>query len=60
MSDSWPVGLPETLWNYERFQVQDVPQIPMMGVQFAPQFVIAFVLGLLFIAYFAWDRFNTR
>ncbi|KQY63386.1 hypothetical protein ASD52_14455 [Ensifer sp. Root142] len=60
MSDSWPSGVPETLWNYGRLQVQDVPQIPMMGVQFAQQFVIAFVLGWLFIAYFAWERFNTR
>ncbi|PJR10695.1 transporter substrate-binding domain-containing protein [Sinorhizobium meliloti] len=60
MSDSWPVGLPETLWNYGRLQVQDVPQIPMMGVHFAPQFLVAFVLGWLFIIYFAWDRFNTR
>ncbi|TGQ35034.1 transporter substrate-binding domain-containing protein [Mesorhizobium sp. M00.F.Ca.ET.216.01.1.1] len=60
MSDSWPVGLPETLWDYGNLPVQDLPQIPMMGVHFAQQFVIAFVFGWLFIAYFAWDRFNTR
>ncbi|MBB3979352.1 hypothetical protein GGQ64_004592 [Rhizobium azooxidifex] len=60
MTDSWPVGVPETLWNYGSLKVQDVPQIPMMGVQFARQFVIAFILGWLFITYFAWDRFNSR
>ncbi|MER9465373.1 transporter substrate-binding domain-containing protein [Mesorhizobium sp. M0482] len=54
------MSVPETLWNYGRLQVQDMPQIPMMGVYFAQQFVIAFVLGWLFIAYFAWERFNTR
>ncbi|NKL04078.1 hypothetical protein [Rhizobium leguminosarum] len=37
-----------------------MPQIPMMGVHFADQFLVAFVVGVLFVAYFAWDRFHTR
>ncbi|WP_192937131.1 transporter substrate-binding domain-containing protein [Sinorhizobium meliloti] len=32
----------------------------MMGVQFSQQFLIAFVVGLFFIVYFAWDRFNSK
>ncbi|MEH7837054.1 hypothetical protein V7796_15095 [Rhizobium laguerreae] len=60
MSDSWPADAPETLWHYRRLQIQEMPQIPMMGVHFADRFLIAFAVGLLFIAYFAWDRFNTR
>ncbi|NKJ72721.1 transporter substrate-binding domain-containing protein [Rhizobium leguminosarum bv. viciae] len=57
MSEAWPAGVPETLWHYKDLQPNNPPQIPMMGVQFAQQFLIAFVVGLLFIAYFAWDRF---
>jgi hypothetical protein len=60
MSNSWPEGVPETLWNYGGLRIQDIPQIPMMGVQFERQFVIAFVAGGLFLAYFAWDRFDNR
>ncbi|MFF0946518.1 hypothetical protein ACFYE9_02235 [Rhizobium leguminosarum] len=40
--------------------MQEMPQIPMMGVHFADQFLVAFVVGLIFIAFFAWDRFHTR
>lgn len=60
MSEAWPAGVPETLWHYRNLQAHDPPQIPMMGVQFAQQFLIAFVVGLLFITYFAWDRFNRQ
>jgi len=60
MSEAWPAGVPETLWHYRDLQPNDPPQIPMMGVQFAQQFLIAFVVGLLFIAYFAWDRFYRK
>jgi len=59
-SGSWPSDIPETLWNYRGLQVQDVPQIPMMGVSFTRQFLVAFAVGFLFVAYVAWDRFNTR
>ncbi|NEJ98640.1 ABC-three component system protein [Rhizobium ruizarguesonis] len=58
MSEAWPEGVPETLWHYRDLQHNDPPQIPMMGVQFAQQFLIAFVVGLLFITYFAWERFH--
>ncbi|MGH0297806.1 hypothetical protein [Sinorhizobium meliloti] len=58
MSEAWPTGVPETLWHYRNLQPNDPPQIPMMGVQFAPQFLIAFAVGLLFITYFAWQRFH--
>ena len=35
MSNSWPSGVPETLWNYGLLLPQDQPQLPMMGVQVA-------------------------
>jgi hypothetical protein len=44
------------LWK----QIEDIPQLPMMGVEFARQFVVAFVVGGLFLAYFAFVRFNDR
>jgi ABC-type amino acid transport substrate-binding protein len=60
MSEAWPAGVPQTLWHYRDLQPNNPPQIPMMGVQFGQQFLIAFVVGLLFITYFAWDRFNQQ
>ena len=59
MSSSWPEGLPQTLWNYGRMQIQDVPQVPMMGVRFSDQFKLAFLAGFIFVGYVAWQRFNT-
>ncbi|PSS59702.1 hypothetical protein C6558_36610 [Ensifer sp. NM-2] len=58
MSEAWPAGVPETLWHYKDLQPNDPPHIPMMGVQFAQQFLIAFLVGLLFLTYFAWQRFH--
>lgn len=60
MSNSWPTGIPETLWNYRLLQEQVAPQIPMMGIFIAPQFLYSFALGCAFIGYFAWDRFKKR
>ncbi|MGO7421268.1 hypothetical protein ACCT09_15280, partial [Rhizobium ruizarguesonis] len=60
MSASSPEGVPDTLWRYKALQLQEMPQIPMMGVHFSQQFLTAFILGLAFLCYFAWDRFNTR
>lgn len=60
MSNSWPAGVPETLWNYSVLQEKVAPQIPMMGIEIAPQFLYMFALGCGFIAYFAWDRFKKR
>jgi len=60
MSEAWPRGVPETLWHYRDLENGNPPQIPMMGVQFSQQFLIAFVVGLFFIVYFAWDRFNSK
>ena len=58
MSNSWPSGVAETLWNYGRLLPQDQPQLPMMGVAGRPGVLVAFVIGCAFLAYFAWDRFN--
>lgn len=60
MSNSWPAGIPETLWNYRLLQEQIAPQIPMMGIYIAPQFLYSFAIGCAFIGYFAWDRFKKR
>jgi ABC-type amino acid transport substrate-binding protein len=60
MSEAWPAGVPETLWRYRNLRPNETPQIPMMGVEFGQQFLIAFVVGLLFLGYFARVRFNTR
>jgi len=60
VSNSWPAGVPETLWNYRLLQEQVAPQIPMMGIYIAPQFLYSFAIGCAFVAYFAWDRFKKR
>jgi len=60
MSNSWPSGVPETLWNYSVLQEKVAPQIPMMGIEIAPRFLYMFAVGCGFIAYFAWDRFKKR
>lgn len=60
MSDSWPSGVPPTLWNYTLLQDQVGPQIPMLGVRIAPEFLYMFGVGCAFIVYFAWDRFRNR
>lgn len=53
MSASSPEGVPDTLWRYKALQLQEMPQIPMMGVHFSQQFLTAFILGLAFLCYFA-------
>ena len=60
MSDSWPADLPSTLWNYTLLQEKVGPQLPMMGVRIAPEFLYTFWVGCAFIVYFAWDRFRNR
>ena len=60
MSNSWPAGVPETLWNYGSLRIEDIPPLPMMGVQASRQFGIAFVLACLFLAWFAYTRFTKR
>jgi len=52
--------VPETLWNYSLLTMQQAPQLPMMGVRFAPEFLYSFIIGCGFVTYFAWDRFNNR
>ena len=56
----WPQGVPETLWNYGLMQAQQPPPFPFMGLRFEPGFLVAFVFGLLFVAFFAWRRFKEK
>ena len=56
----WPNSVPETLWNYGLVQAQQPPPFPFMGFRFETNFLIAFVFGLLFVAFFAWRRFKDK
>lgn len=58
MTDPWPAAVPYSLWRYHQLAAADRPQVPMMGVEFAPSFLYAFAFGVVFIAVFAWTRFN--
>lgn len=56
----WPESVPETLWNYGLMQAQPPPPFPFMGLRFEQGFLVAFVFGLLFVAFFAWRRFKEK
>jgi hypothetical protein len=58
MSESWPAGVPESLWNYRLQQISDLPEVPLMGVEFASGFLYAFAFGCVFVLFFAWRRFK--
>lgn len=58
MTDPWPANVPYSLWRYHQLAAADRPQVPMMGVEFAPSFLYAFAFGVVFVAVFAWTRFN--
>lgn len=58
MSDAWPAGVPETLWNYQAHRLGDAPGVPMMGVSLAAPFIYAFSFGMVFVMVVAWQRFR--
>lgn len=60
MDNSWPADIPWSLWKYQGLSISDVPQVPMMGVKFAPGFLYAFAFGCIFVAFFSWQRFRSR
>lgn len=58
MAEPWPADVSYSLWRYHQLTAADLPQVPMMGVEFAPSFLYAFAFGVVFVAVFAWTRFN--
>lgn len=60
MENPWPAGVPLSLWTYNGLRPDALAQIPMMGIKFAPGFLYAFAFGCIFIAVFAWKRFQVR
>lgn len=58
MQSSWPQDVPWTLWTFQNLTAEDLLQVPMMGVRFSNNFLYAFAFGCIFIAFFAWRRFN--
>jgi hypothetical protein len=58
VSESWPAGVPDSLWDYRARQISDLPEVPMMGIDFAPGFLYAFAFGCVFVLFFAWHRFK--
>lgn len=60
MDDPWPTGIPLSLWTYNQLRAEELVQIPMMGIRFAPGFLYAFAFGCVFVALFAWKRFSIQ
>ncbi|WP_134681029.1 hypothetical protein [Paracoccus ravus] len=60
MENPWPAGVPTSLWTYNQLRAEELVQVPMMGIRFAPGFLYTFVFGCIFIALFAWKRFSVR
>ncbi|WP_199261123.1 type 2 periplasmic-binding domain-containing protein [Paracoccus binzhouensis] len=60
MENPWPAGVPLSLWTYNGLRPDALAQLPMMGIKFAPGFLYAFAFGCIFIAIFAWKRFQVR
>ena len=60
MEDPWPAGVPLSLWTYNQLRAEELVQVPMMGIRFAPGFLYTFAFGCIFIAFFAWKRFSVQ
>ena len=59
MTDPWPPGVPETLWNYALRDPMLVPSVPMMGTSMGTNYLYAFSFGALFVLLFALHRFRS-
>jgi hypothetical protein len=60
MDNPWPTGVPQSLWTYNQLRAEELAQVPMMGIKFAPGFLYAFAFGCIFVALFAWKRFSVQ
>jgi hypothetical protein len=59
-TDVWPEGEPTSLWNFHLLRPEDDRLLPFMGVRVEWPFLLAYLVGALLIAFFAWRRFRTR
>lgn len=59
MTNAWPAGVPSSLWSYNLLTITEKAQFPMLGISFAPGFLVAFGFGSAFLAVFSWQRFKS-
>lgn len=56
----WPSGVPTSLWNYGLLQPEHRRDLPFMQTRPDWAFWLAFIVGAVVIAAFAWRRFRQR
>lgn len=62
LSSMWPDGVSNDLWNYDRaFPGVDANKIfPMSSYQISQETVVSFLIGLVVVWLYSWNRFNRR
>ncbi|MFD2817204.1 hypothetical protein ACFSYD_26885 [Paracoccus aerius] len=58
----WPNGVPGSLWNYDRTVTGPSNEriLPLSNSPVSGEFVLYFIIGLLVVWLYAWNRFNRR
>ncbi len=57
-SKYWPDSVPTTLWQYDALRPAAQRDFPFVGIVVTPEFIAAFLFGVVLICIFAWRRFS--
>lgn len=59
---TWPSGVPSSLWNYNRSVAGSSSEkiLPLSNYSISGEFILYFLIGLVVVWLYAWNRFNRR